>query len=153
MIRALKKDDFQQLRVLYKQIQDIHVKNRPDVYKDINPLTHEYFQFLLSDKNTLATVYEEDSKLIGFCVVTIKEIKDHPVMQDRKTAFMEGLCVQENYRCQGIGKQLFEDIKGRLKEKDISKLELMVWNFNESAINFYKNKGMKIRSEIMELSL
>lgn len=66
---------------------------------------------------------------------------------------MEALFVKENNRRQGIGRELFIDIKDKLKEKGIDKLELMVWSFNKDAINFYRNEGMKTRSEIMELLL
>jgi N-acetylglutamate synthase-like GNAT family acetyltransferase len=40
---------------------------------------------------------------------------------------MEALFVKENNRQQGIGRELFIDIKDKLKEKGIDKLELMVW--------------------------
>lgn len=74
-------------------------------------------------------------------------------MKDKKSGFMEALFVKPNYRKQGIGRELFIDIKDKLKERGIDKLELMVWSFNEDAIDFYKNEGMQTRSEIMELSL
>ncbi|MBC8586895.1 GNAT family N-acetyltransferase [Paratissierella segnis] len=153
MIREIIETDFEQLKVMYREIQDIHVINRPDVYKAVNPLSCEYFQFSLTDKDTLATVYEKDNELIGFCVTVLKSISNHPVMKDKKSGFMEALFVKQNYRKQGIGRELFIDIKDKLKERGIDKLELMVWSFNEGAINFYRNEGMETRSEIMELSL
>ena len=37
-------------------------------------------------------------------------------------------------------------IKKQGKEENIKNIELMVWEFNENAIKFYKNLGMSIKN-------
>lgn len=59
-------------------------------------------------------------------------------MVDSLTAYMEDLCVDEHYRHLGVGHQLFEQAEKLAKEKGASRLDLMVWDFNHSTIDFYR---------------
>ena len=66
---------------------------------------------------------------------------------------MEDLCVSKDYRKQGIGKRLFIEAKKLTLEFNVDSLELMVWEFNKDAIDFYENQGMETRSRILEMKL
>ena len=67
-------------------------------------------------------------------------------MKDRKILNIENICVDKNYQKKGIGKKLYEQLVQLAKERNIDNIELLVWGFNENAINFYKNLGMNIKN-------
>lgn len=60
---------------------------------------------------------------------------------------MNELTVNEKYRGQGIGKYLFEFVIKKGREFKVQSIDLTVAEFNQSAIEFYKNIGMKTRSK------
>ena len=51
-----------------------------------------------------------------------------------------------------VEKYLFE-AKKHILEFNVDSLELLVWDFNKNAVDFYKNQGMTTRSRIMEIKL
>lgn len=53
--------------------------------------------------------------------------------------YLDDLIVRENYRRQGIGKLLMDELIKIAKEEKINQLRWHVLDWNESAINFYKN--------------
>lgn len=108
---------------------------------------------IANNDNVISILAETNNIIIGICIVTIKPIPNNLSLVKRKVAYMEDLCVHENYRNSGVGTELFNEVKDRLSKLNIDSLELMIWQFNSNAMKFYENKGMTIRSSIMELKL
>ena len=52
-----------------------------------------------------------------------------------------------------IRKRLFEENEKRIRTMKISRIDLMVWNFNKDAISFYQSIGMKVQRCILEKEL
>lgn len=148
--RKIIERDFERIHKLACQVHELHVANRPDIYNNIDSFDKAYFDFLMKDPNTISLVAEQEGEVIGFCVVTLKEASKNPLLKARRVALMEKLCVDKRYRNLGIGKGLFNEAKAAVQEKGYDTIELMVWSFNDSAIEFYKSIGMKPRSVIME---
>ncbi len=149
-IRKIKSEDFESISKLVLQVHDLHYKNRPDIYNDIDPFEKSYFDFLMNDENTISIVCEIDSKIVGFCVTTIRKPSNNPLLKPRLVAYIEDMCVDSNYRRNGIGKKLFDETVRLSKNQGATSVELMVWNFNSEAISFYEKLGFSHRSHIME---
>ena len=152
-IRALLEKDFSAVRDIVCQVHGLHVQNRPDVYRDSDPFGRDYFEFLRSDTGTFVLVAEDGDKIAGLCIVTLREPPKNPVMKPRRVAFMEDLCVDESYRRRGVGTELFREAAAQARQRGAETLELMVWSFNTSAIEFYRRMGLMPRSIIMEQKL
>lgn len=153
-IRDIIFEDFNAIKNLMIQVHTLHQQNRPDIYEaSKNPLLKSDFRNIVENKNIISIAAEIDSTIVGFCIVTIRPPSENPLIVSRKTAFMEDICVHSDYHRKGIGKLIYNEILRRLKILGIESLELMVWSFNESAIQFYKNMGMNPRSIIMETKL
>lgn len=152
-LRELEEKDFSAVRDIVCQVHGLHVQNRPDVYRDSNPFGREYFDFLRSDADTLTLVAEEGDHIAGLCIVTFREPSQNPAVKPRHVAFMEDLCVDEGWRRRGVGTQLFREAAAQARQRGAETLELMVWSFNTSAIEFYRRMGLAPRSIIMEQKL
>jgi ribosomal protein S18 acetylase RimI-like enzyme len=98
-------------------------------------------------------VAEENEKIVGHCIVKIRQIKEHPFLHDMTNIEIDDLCIDEKYRHKGLGKELFEEVKKYAKEKNIKTMELGVWEFNINAKGFYEHIGMKIRHYKMEYKI
>ena len=154
LIRDFTFDDFELINMLMNQVHKLHLDNRPDIYAESDyPLSETDYKSIVQDQNSIAILAECNGDILGFCIVTIKQPSKNPVLVPRRIAYMEDLCVREDYQKKGLGKQLYSEVLNRIKNFDVASLELMVWSFNEGAIEFYKNMGMTPRSYIMEIKL
>lgn len=146
IIRKAKISDFQGIHNLIMQVHKLHVNERNDIYKDVDPINFEEFRTELSNSNNIYLIAELENEIVGICFSQIKEISNNKIMKNRKILHIENICVDENHQKKGIGKKLYKQIVQLAKEKNIDNIELMVWGFNENAIKFYKNLGMSIKN-------
>lgn len=146
IIRKAKISDFQGIHNLIMQVHKLHVNERNDIYKDVDPMDFEEFRTELSNSNNIYLIAELENEIVGICFSQIKEISNNKIMKNRKILHIENICVDENHQKKGIGKKLYKQIVQLAKEKNIDNIELMVWGFNENAIKFYKNLGMNIKN-------
>ena len=146
IIRKAEISDFQSVHKLIMQVHKLHVNERNDIYKDVDPMNFDEFKTELSNSNNIYLIAEFKNEIVGICFSQIKEISNNKIMKDRKILHIENIYVDENHQKKGIGKKLYEQIVQLAKEKNIDNIELMVWGFNKNAINFYKNLGMNIKN-------
>ena len=146
IIRKAKEEDFKQLHRLIMQVHKIHVEERRDMYKDVDPLSFEEFKNELLDKNNIYLVAEIDKKVVGLCFSQIKKISNNKIMNDREILNIIDICVDKDERRKGIGKKLCSQVLQIGKGKNIDSIELMVWGFNKDAIKFYEKIGMNIKN-------
>ena len=146
IIRKAEIEDFNKVHRLIMQVHKLHVKERTDIYKDVNPMNFEEFKNELSNSNNIYLVAQLENKIVGICFSQIKEISNNRIMKDRKILNIGDICVDEKYQRNGIGKKLYNQIVQIAKEKNIHNVELMVWNFNKNAIKFYENLGMNVKN-------
>lgn len=146
IIRKAKLGDFQGIHKLIMQVHKLHVNERNDIDKDVDPMNADEFRTELSNSNNIYILAELENDIVGICFSQIKEISDNKIMKNRRILHIENICVDENHQKNGIGKKLYEQIVELAKEKNIDNIELMVWGFNENAIKFYENLGMNIKN-------
>lgn len=149
-IRNLMPEDFPAWRALMQQVHDLHVANRPDCYRPCAPFTRERLNELTADPSVEALAAEIDGSVAGLAVLVMRAPTANPVMQPRRVAFLDDLCVDAQYRRQGVGTALLKEAQRRAAARGADSLELMAWGFNEAAIRFYEHAGFGVRSLILE---
>jgi GNAT superfamily N-acetyltransferase len=82
-----------------------------------------------------AFVAEEDGLILGFAVYYIR----YSTWKGLRL-YLEDLIVTEAARGKGIGKLLFNTLIAEAKEQGFNGMTWQVLDWNEPAINFYKNK-------------
>ena len=153
IIRSIEAADFHALHRLMEQVHQLHVQARPDVYQGADALPQEHFRFLLSDPDTIALAAVESGQIAGFCVVTLRKPASDPMLVPRRVAYLEELCVDRSFRRRGAGRALFQQARELARQRGAQSLELMVWQFNQTARLFYESLGLTPRSTILEQSL
>ena len=153
-IKKKKKEDRKQIIPLLEQVSRLHIKRRADIFKtkkyqDID----KYALELISNKEKITFVAEQENKILGIIVLKIKEVKNHINLKDSKTLWVDELCVNKENRGEGIGKQLINKAKEIAKELNCIRLELNCWEMNKEATAFYEKQGMQTQRRIMELKL
>ncbi|WP_188455645.1 GNAT family N-acetyltransferase [Virgibacillus oceani] len=152
-IREAEIKDFQQMLELYNELDKIHSREHPELFKepegDSRPL--EYVQTLIEDENGYLAVAELDNKIIGFAECFIIESGVFPIERERRWIHLDNIAVMKEYQNKGVGKTLLNSVILWAKESNVSRIELKVYDFNLSAIEFYKGAGFKNISSSMYL--
>ena len=153
MIRKAEKKDIQGLINLLYQVDAVHNGIRPDLFKgNTSKYTELELEELINDDNKPIFVYD-DGKILGHAFCQINEVKNHRLLQDAKTLYIDDICVDEHSRGRHIGKALYEYVYNYAKSIGCHNITLNVWEGNDSAYNFYKQMGMQIQKTGMEVIL
>ena len=151
MIRKAAKEDIQRIIELVHQVNMVHHVLRPDLFK---PYTTKYneqeLDAMLSDNNKPIFVYD-DEEVLGYAFCQISEVKDHLLLQDIKTLYIDDICVDENARGMHVGTALFSFVKDYARELGCHNITLNVWEGNDSARRFYDAMGFGIQKTLMEM--
>ena len=153
MIRKAEKKDIQGLINLLYQVDAVHNGIRPDLFKgNTSKYTEQELEELINNDNKPIFVYD-DGKILGHAFCQINDIKNHRLLQDAKTLYIDDICVDEHSRGRHIGKALYEYVYNYAKSIGCHNITLNVWEGNDSAYNFYKRMGMQIQKTGMEVIL
>ena len=153
MIRKAEKKDIQGLINLLYQVDAVHNGIRPDLFKgNTSKYTEQELEELINDDCKPIFVYD-DGKILGHAFCQINEVKNHRLLQDAKTLYIDDICVDEHSRGRHIGKALYEYVYNYAKSIGCHNITLNVWEGNDSAYNFYKQMGMHIQKTGMETIL
>jgi ribosomal protein S18 acetylase RimI-like enzyme len=153
MIRRAEKKDIQGLINLLYQVDAVHNGIRPDLFKgNTSKYTELELEEIINDDSKPIFVYD-DGKILGHAFCQISEVKNHRLLQDVKTLYIDDICVDEQSRGHHIGKALYEYVYSYAKSIGCNNITLNVWEGNDYAYNFYKQMGMHIQKTGMEAIL
>ena len=153
MIRKAETKDIKGIIDLLYQVDAVHHGIRPDLFKGNTPKYDEQaLEAILSDGSKPIFVFDE-GKILGHAFCQITEIKNHRLLQDIKTLYIDDICVDEAVRGKHIGKALYEFVRGYAKSIGCYNITLNVWEGNDSAYSFYKHMGMQVQKTGMETIL
>lgn len=150
MIRLARIEDIDRILELLHQVCMVHHNARPDYFKDSVKYNKEELALKIEDKKNPIFVYEENEEVFGYAFCIDETIKDNQLLTNRKTLYIDDLCVLENKRGMGIGKSLYQYVKQYAKEKGYHNVTLNVWAFNLNAKAFYEALGLKPLKYYME---
>ena len=139
---------------LLLQVGEVHHKIRPDLFRSgAQKYDETALEALLQDPNRPIFAAVEDGKLLGYCFCILEITKDHPVLMDQKSLYIDDLCVDENARGKHVGSTLYDYTVGYAREIGCDSITLNVWCGNDSAMAFYESRGLKPRNIHMEAKL
>ncbi|MCR5733877.1 MAG: GNAT family N-acetyltransferase [Lachnospiraceae bacterium] len=154
MIRPAKKRDIQDIDRLLFQVNNVHADDRPDLFKrDCKKYTDEELEKIIEDDKRPIFVYtdERDEQVLGYAFCIIEEYENDHNMVDRKTLYIDDLCVDEEVRGRHIGRLLYEHVLRYAKHTGCYNVTLNVWSLNTDAMKFYEALGLKPYKTGMEV--
>lgn len=149
LIRCAETFDYDNVELIMKQVQRLHVDWRPDIYKETDTVyPRDYFEQLVSAKRIL--VAEQEDAVVGLLSFLYRHVEsDKQVTRD--VIFVDDLAVKEEYRGQGIGTQLLNLMKEKVQAEHLDGLELQVNARNTAARKLYEQLGFTEKSINLEL--
>ena len=95
-IRLAKKADYESVKRIMSQVQDMHVEWRPDIYKhNENLIPQDVFEKIL--ENNTFYVAESDSSVVGVLEIAYRHVES-PSHVTRDVIFVDTMAIDENYR-------------------------------------------------------
>ena len=154
-IRKANERDIAGINKLLYQVHRIHAEGRPDIFRLGNKKYNdeELCAILACDTTPIFVAVNDEEKVLGYAFCIYEETKNNPSLMDRKTVYIDDLCVDTTERGQHIGTSLYDYVKDEAKKEGCSAVTLNVWCLNEGAMRFYEKCGMKPLKVVMEQSL
>lgn len=147
-IREAEKNDYEQIEKIMQQVQNLHVQWRPDIYKSVETVLAKE-RFLEHLENGEALAAESEGKVVGILIYKTRLVSGGPVAE-RKVMYIDSMGVEEQSRGKGVGKKLFEYVKGIYERDGFNGMELSVNAKNTGAKRFYEKCGFTEKKIIME---
>ena len=151
MVRFAEEKDLDEINELRKQVNDIHVEGRPDVFKaGFGTEIRDFVKIIMNGENSDIIVAERNGIICGMACVDYVNKPESPYSKARNFYHVQEIAVDANYRRQGVAKELLEFMIEDAKQIKLGKIELDVWEFNDSAIEFYQAVGFRPTRRWME---
>ena len=153
-IRRAQKKDMKQIDELLEQVDLVHHKGRPDLFKIGRKYNDEQLLAIIEDDNTpILVAVDEEDRVLGYAFCVFKQYMDDNILTDIKTLYIDDLCVYEHLRGQHVGRTLYEAVLQFAREHNCYNVTLNGWALNESAMKFYEKCGLKPQKIGMETIL
>ena len=133
---------------LARQVHELHVSWRPDIFAMPEELFPEELYSELLKKREIY-VAKLGGAVAGFCRLQMK-MSEGSGRVTRKVMVIDQICVDEALRNHGIGTQMMEEVRILARAFGCTDLQLGVYPQNDAAVSFYQKCGFMIRSIDMQ---
>lgn len=153
MVRYATREELKRVNELRKIVNEVHCNGRPDIFKGgFCKELEEFIYTLWEADNSDVIVVIRDEKICGYACVDYVDKPESPYNLARRFYHINEFGVDEKYRRQGVATELFDFIKKEASSRDFDKIELDMWEFNESALKFYESVGFVTYRRFMEFT-
>ena len=153
-VRFAEKKDLERVNALRRQVNDLHVAGRPDIFKPGFPKElRDYVFTVFDDPRQAIVVTERDGVIRGFAVLHHITKPESPYSYEKDYLDIDEFGVDEACRRQGVAAEMMDFIREYAREKGFAKIELNMWEFNRSALAFYEAVGFTTYRRYMEIYL
>lgn len=130
MIRKMTIEDYEEVYTLWKRIHGFGIRSIDD--------SKEGIERFLRRNPTTSVVAVEDDHIVGAILCG----------HDGRRGCLYHVCVDEDYRMRGIGKQMVVKAMEALKEEHINKVSLIAFTKNDIGNAFWKEIGWTKRQDL-----
>ena len=153
-IRFATETDIPEMLDLLLQVGQVHHQIRPDLFREgAQKYDEAALKRLLADPNRPILAGDVDGKMVGYAFCIVQDVKNDPALCDRKTLYIDDLCVDENARGKHVGSALYDYAVKYAKQIGCDTLTLNVWCGNDRAMRFYEKCGLRPQKIGMEFPL
>lgn len=154
MVRRAEEKDIEKIGDLLSQVDLVHHRGRPDLFKIGRKYDdRELAEILCDPKRPVLVAVDAEDRVQGYAFCIFQQHVDDSILTDIKTLYIDDLCVDENMRGRHIGKELYAAAVDLARKSGCYNLTLNVWSCNESALRFYESCGLVPQKIGMEIIL
>ncbi len=150
-IRRAASGDIARITDLLLQVHRVHSQGRPDIFKSgSKKYTSEELEAILPDDGRPVFVAEMSGEVVGYAFCILEEIKNNSSLADRRSLYIDDLCVDEEHRGEHIGEALYRFVLDEARRLGCYHVTLNVWSLNGGAMRFYEKMGLVPMKTTME---
>lgn len=143
-------DDVEKYKLdIMKMLKQSFEKSFPETTFDTTSYENrvESLKVYIHEEKALVYASKKEDSLVGFVWFFEK------VTSSSKLIHINHFVVNENFRCLGVGKALWDNVERYAIESGIEEIELHVTNNNEDAVNFYLKRNFEVERLVMKKRL
>ena len=154
-LRLATDDDAATLAALCLEVQELHIKALPQMFKPIAPNDPDLINFYVRNfaQGCIAYIAEIEGEAVGYFFGQFAYREEGLFTYARSRFHIDQMSVKDGYRKQGIGKALMDKAFEIAREAKVKQVTLSVWTFNSGAIAFYDSTGFKAAYQTMYVNL
>lgn len=153
-VRFAQREDLDRVNELRKQVNDLHVEGKPEVFKPGFPNElRDFIHTIVEDPSKRILVCERGGIICGFAVLSRVVRPETPFKLALDYLDIDEFGVDEPYRRQGVASEMIEAVRGIAKDMGLSRIELNMWEFNRDALAFYEAVGFRTYRRYLEMKL
>lgn len=152
-VRLVNKEELDLVNVLRKQVYDLHAQGKPSVFNpEFSEELRDYIYSIWNDPRKDIVVSEREGSIVGYAVLHHIHQPKSPFMIERDYLDIDEFCVDVSFRRCGVATEMINYIRDYASERDIHRIEMNVWAFNEKALAFYESIGFTTYRRYMEMT-
>jgi ribosomal protein S18 acetylase RimI-like enzyme len=147
-IRQATNSDIEPLAILNREVQAIHVKIAPEVFR--NPSEAEVSKWLAEQihaENTHVFVAENDTAIHAYLILKFITRPQNPFMHAHQFAYIDHVAVSSSKRMGGIGRQIILHAIEFAANAGYQRVELDVWSKNIAAKSAFSRLSFNSKTE------
>ena len=153
-VRFVREEELDRVNALRRQVNDLHVLGRPDIFKPGFPQElAEHIYTIMEDPDQEIVVCEREGVLCGFAVLHHIIRPETPFMKVRDFLDIDEFCVDDAFRRTGVATEMISFIRSYAKAQGFDRIELNMWEFNKDALAFYEAVGFTTYRRYMEMQI
>lgn len=153
-VRFAKEQELARVNELRKQVNDLHVQGKPEIFKPGFPdELRDYIHAIWDDPDKEIVVAEREGEICGFAVLHHIVRPETPFMFVRDYLDVDEFGVEEAHRREGVATEMIDFIRHFAKERGYTRIELNMWEFNRDALAFYESVGFSTYRRYMEMQV
>ena len=155
LIRKATEADLPSIVELNNLVQSLHARNHPKLIKPASEGTEfsDWFVEVIENPDSIVLVVELSGTVVGY--IYAEEVKKTAswVSPTVHLLMLHHIGVDTNSQRRGVGKMLMDGIYQEAKNRDMSRVELEVWDLNEKANRLFAHYGFKDLRHRMDIQI
>lgn len=153
-VRFAKEEELDRVNELRRQVNDLHVAGKPEVFKPgFSRELRDFIRLIRDDPDKKILVAEQAGTVCGYAVLHLVHRPESPSKLARDYLDIDEFGVDRAFRRQGVATAMIDFIRAYAEEQGLRRIELNMWEFNQSALAFYEAVGFSTYRRYMEMTV
>ena len=142
-IRKSNRDDLEALVKLNEEVQSLHAKAFPNLFKKTPKHSDviDFFAKLLTSEKSYIYVALNEHQIVGYAWCQYKEIGESALTHKIKKIHIEHIVVTNTQRNCGVGSKLLKEVESLGSMLGVNQISLDVWSFNTESNKFFRSQN------------